>query len=82
MVSLVVSRKSLYKLAKRHVAALWRAVDADASGSVEREEVERFVLDDAPEAGEHEFAVVLEALRRRLGRRSIPLIRCAGGPGL
>ncbi|CAH0364037.1 unnamed protein product [Pelagomonas calceolata] len=63
LVSLVVSRKSLYKLAKRHVAALWRAVDADASGSVEREEVERFVLDDAPEAGEHEFAVVLEALR-------------------
>jgi Ca2+-binding EF-hand superfamily protein len=63
MVSLVVSRKSLYKLAKRHVAALWRAVDADASGSVDLCEVERFVLDDAPEAGEHEFAVVLEALR-------------------
>ena len=63
MVSLVVSRKSLYKLAKRHVAALWRAVDADASGSVDREEVERFVLEDAPEAGEKEFAVVLEALR-------------------
>ena len=39
------------------------AVEADASGSVEREEVERFVLDDAPEAGENEFAVVLEALR-------------------
>ncbi len=63
VVSLVVSRKSLFKLARRHVAALWRAVDADASGSVEREEVERFVLDDAPEAGESEFAVVLEALR-------------------
>ena len=30
---------------------------------VEREEVERFVLEDAPEAGEKEFAVVLEALR-------------------
>ena len=41
VVSLVVRRKSLFKLAKRHVAALWRAVDADASGSVEREEVER-----------------------------------------
>ena len=60
LVSLVVSRNRV-QAREATVAALW--VDADASGSVDREEVERFVLDDAPEAGEHEFAVVLEALR-------------------
>lgn len=92
VVSLVVAHRSAYRLAKRHVAALWRAVDADASGSVDRAEVERFVLNDAPEAGEAEFAVVLESLRdaaRKTFDPSDPLppvaqaFRCvACGPGV
>ena len=60
--SLGARRRAAFRIPRRYLGVLWRAVDADGSGDVACDEIEQFVV-DAPEEGEAEFAAVLEGLR-------------------